>query len=50
MRVLVVNNLCAFSFRRWVNGYFLSGQLKNYLLMKMTVFVNGGSGRGWTDM
>jgi len=49
-RVLVVNNMCAFSFRRWVNGYFLSGQLKNYLLMKMTVFVNGGSGRGWTDM
>ena len=49
-RVLVVNNICAFSFRRWVNGYFLSGQLKNYLLMKMTVFVNGGSGRGWTDM
>ena len=48
--VLVVKNICAFSFRRWVNGYFLSGQLKNYLLMKMTVFVNGGSGRGWTDM
>ena len=48
-RVLVYN-LYAFFFRRWVNGYFLSGQLKNYLLMKMTVFVNGGSGRGWTDM
>ena len=38
-RVLVVNNMCAFCFRRWVNGYFLSGQLKNYLLMKMTVFI-----------
>ena len=47
---VLVNNLYAFFFRRWVNGYFLSGQLKNYLLMKMTVFVNGGSGRGWTDM
>ena len=34
----MIKNMCAFSFRRWVNGCFLSGQLKNYLLMKMTVF------------